>query len=159
MGKKKMFKSKVVAITGAGSGIGRALALRFAREGAHLALSDVDPLGLQTTHEHLPAGCNVKCYTVNVTDQEAVFSHANDVERDFGTAHVVVNNAGSVLTGTVAQTSIEEYRWLLEINMYGVLYGTKAFLPVMLAQREGWVVNVSSVFGLIGYPAQSAYCM
>ena len=90
---------------------------------------------------------------------DVVQAHADEVQRDFGTAHIVVNNAGTVLVGTVAHTSIEEYEWQLRVNLWGVIYGTKAFLPMMLAQREGWVVNISSVFGLLGYPTQSAYNM
>ncbi|MNR00094.1 putative oxidoreductase SadH [compost metagenome] len=81
------------------------------------------------------------------------------MKRDFGTAHFVINNAGATVVGTVANTSIEEYEWQLGINLWGVLYGTKAFLPMMLEQREGCIVNISSVFGLLGFPTQSAYNM
>ena len=88
---------------------------------------------------------------------EAVFAHADDVKRDFGTAHFVFNNAGTTVVGTVEHLSIEEIEWQLGINLWGVIYGTKAFLPMMLAQREGCIVNISSVFGLIGFPLQSAY--
>lgn len=154
-----MFKNKVVVITGAGSGIGRALASEFARAGAQLALSDIDPAGLALTIEQLPAECRVRSYIVDVADCAAVFAHANDVKRDFGTAHVVINNAGATVIGSVVHTSIDEYRWQLDLNMYGVLYGTKAFLPMLLEQREGWIVNISSFFGLFGYPGQSAYSM
>ncbi|MNS92169.1 putative oxidoreductase SadH [compost metagenome] len=90
---------------------------------------------------------------------EAFQAHAEDVKRDFGTAHFVINNAGATVVGTVANTSIEEYEWQLGINLWGVLYGTKAFLPMMLEQREGCIVNISSVFGLLGFPTQSAYNM
>jgi NAD(P)-dependent dehydrogenase (short-subunit alcohol dehydrogenase family) len=98
-------------------------------------------------------------YAVDVSSREAVFAHAGDVEREFGAAHFVFNNAGATLIGTVAHTSIEEFEWQIGINMWGVLYGTKAFLPLMLRQREGCIVNISSVFGLLGYPGQGAYNM
>ena len=88
-----------------------------------------------------------------------MFAHAEAVKRDFGTAHVIVNNAGATVVGTVANTSIDEFEWQLNLNMYGVLYGTKAFLPIFLEQREGWIVNISSVLGLLAFPAQGAYNM
>jgi NAD(P)-dependent dehydrogenase (short-subunit alcohol dehydrogenase family) len=151
------FEGKVVVITGAGSGIGRALALQLAAAGARLALSDVNRGGLDETMALLPAGGDARAYTLDVSSREAVFAHAAEVERDFGAAHFVVNNAGATVIGTVAHTSIEEYEWQLGINLWGVLYGTKAFLPLMLRQKEGCIVNISSVFGLVTYPTQSAY--
>lgn len=154
-----MFKEKVAVITGAGSGIGRALALQLAEAGARLALSDVNRAGLDETMRLLPPGCEARSYLVDAASCEAVFAHAEDVRRDFGTAHIVINNAGASIVGTVEHTSIEEFRWQLDLNLYGVLYGTKAFLPMMLAQREGWIVNISSIFGLVGFPMQSAYNM
>lgn len=154
-----MFKNKVVVITGAGSGIGRALAQRFAREGARLALSDINEAGLTDTIKGLPAGTEARGYRLDASSWEAFQAHADEVKRDFGTAHVIVNNAGATVVGTVEHTSIEEFRWQLDLNMYGVLYGTKAFLPTMLAQREGWIVNISSVFGIIAFPTQGAYNM
>lgn len=154
-----MFKQKVVVITGAGSGIGRALAVQFAEAGARLALSDISAAGLNETLKRLPPGTEARSYQLDASDRAAVFAHADQVQRDFGTAHYVVNNAGATVVGTVVNTSIDEYEWQLNLNMYGVLYGTKAFLPMMLAQREGCIVNISSVFGLLAYPAQSAYNM
>lgn len=152
-----MFDDKVAVITGAGSGIGRALAIQLAEAGARLALSDINRAALDETVGRLPKGRRksrprVKGYTLDVASAEAVFAHADEVRSDFGTAHFVFNNAGATIVGTVDQTSIEEYEWQLGINMWGVLYGTKAFLPMMLAQREGCIVNISSIFGLIGYP-------
>jgi short-subunit dehydrogenase len=79
------------------------------------------------------------------------------VKRDFGTSHYVVNNAGATMIGTIANMTVDEIEWQLGINLWGVIYGTKAFLPMMLAQSQGWIVNISSVFGLVGYPAQGAY--
>ncbi|MBK9520073.1 MAG: SDR family oxidoreductase [Rhodocyclaceae bacterium] len=154
-----MFKDKVVVITGAGSGIGRALAIQFAEAGSRLALSDINDAGVAETIAMLPAGGETRGYKLDASSWEAFLAHAEDVKRDFGTAHVIINNAGATVIGTVAHTSIEEFRWQLDLNMYGVLYGTKAFLPMMLDQREGWIVNISSVFGLLAFPTQSAYNM
>lgn len=153
----KSFGDKVVVITGAGSGIGRELARQFAAKGARLALSDIDAKGLAATRRSLPKGVKVKTYAVDVSSRQAVFAHAEAVRSDFGTAHVVINNAGATVVGTIAHLSIEEIEWQLGINLWGVIYGTKAFLPMMLAQREGCIVNISSVFGLVGFPAQGAY--
>jgi NAD(P)-dependent dehydrogenase (short-subunit alcohol dehydrogenase family) len=151
------FSGKVAVVTGAGSGIGRALAQQLAAKGARIALSDVNAAGLAETVKSLPAGAEARSYAVDVSKREAVFAHADDVKRDFGTAHFVVNNAGATIVGTVAHLSIEEIEWQLGINLWGVIYGTKAFLPMMLAQREGCIVNISSVFGMVGFPLQSAY--
>ena len=162
-----MFRDKVAVITGAGSGIGRALAIQLAAAGARVALSDIDRAGLEDTLTML-AGYgkqtdesrrSAEGYTLDVSSPAAVYAHAEEVKRDFGTAHYVFNNAGATLVGTVAHTSLEEFEWQIGINMWGVLYGTKAFLPMMLAQREGCIVNISSIFGLLGYPAQGAYTM
>jgi NAD(P)-dependent dehydrogenase (short-subunit alcohol dehydrogenase family) len=153
----RSFSGKVVVVTGAGSGIGRALAQQLAAKGARLALSDVNRQGLDETLKSLPAATDVRGYVLDVANRQAVFAHADDVQRDFGTAHCVINNAGATVVGTVAHLSIEEIEWQLGINLWGVIYGTKAFLPMMLAQREGCIVNISSVFGLVGFPLQSAY--
>ena len=151
------FTNKVVVITGAGSGIGRALAQQMAAKGARLAISDVNAKGLAETANSLPKGTDVKTYTVNVSSREEMFAHAIDVKNDFGTAHVVINNAGATVIGTFAHLSIEEIEWQLGINLWGVIYGSKAFLPMMLDQKDGCIVNISSVFGLVGFPLQSAY--
>lgn len=154
-----MFQNKVVVITGAGSGIGRALAVEFAQAGARLALSDINQAGLNETLKLLPPGTDARAYSLDAASREAVFAHADDVRRDFGSAHYVINNAGATVIGTVANTAIDEFEWQLNLNMYGVLYGTKAFLPMLLEQREGCIVNISSIFGLLSYPCQSAYNM
>jgi len=148
---------KVVVITGAGSGIGRALAQQLATMGARLALSDIDSAGLAQTMNSLKADTDARGYPLDASNREAVFAHAEQVKRDFGTAHCVINNAGATVIGTIEHLKIEEIEWQLGINLWGVIYGTKAFLPMMLAQREGCIVNISSVFGLVGFPAQGAY--
>ncbi|MEY2873100.1 MAG: hypothetical protein RLZZ373_471 [Pseudomonadota bacterium] len=152
-----MFKDKVVAITGAGSGIGRALALELAPLGARLALSDINPAALAETVSLLPMGTQARAYPLDVSSRDAVSGHAQDVQRDFGGAHFVINNAGTSVLATVEHVTIEEIEKVLAINLWGVIYGTKAFLPLMLAQREGCIVNVSSVFGLVATPCSVAY--
>ncbi len=162
-----MFKDKVAVVTGAGSGIGRALAIQLAKEGALIALSDINQQSLNETVSLMTSGSGdtinvtgrVRTYQLDVSSQEAVFAHAEAVKKDFGAVHFVFNNAGVTVVGTVEHTSIEEFEWQLGINMWGVLYGTKAFLPIMLAQREGCIVNISSVFGLLSFPTQGAYNM
>lgn len=151
------FKNKVVVITGAASGIGRALAQQLAAEGARLALSDVNKQGLDETVKTLPSGVEARAYALDVSRREAVFAHAEEVKHDFGTAHVVINNAGATVVGTIAHLEIEEIEWQLGINLWGVIYGTKAFLPMLIEQREGCIVNMSSVFGLLTFPTQGAY--
>ena len=152
-----IFKDKVVVITGAASGIGRSLAQQLAAKGARLALSDINADGLEETRASLPAHAEARAYTLDVADRQAVFDHADEVKREFGTAHFVFNNAGATVIGTIAHLSIEEIEWLIGINLWGVIYGTKAFLPMMLDQKEGCIVNVSSVFGMLGFKAQGAY--
>lgn len=151
------FRDKVAVVTGAGSGIGRALALQLGAAGARLALSDRDHAGLERTLAELPADCDRRGYTLDVSAREAVFAHAAEVERDFGAAQLLFNNAGVTVFGRFEDLSIEEIEWQLAVNLWGVVYGCKAFLPQMLARREGCIVNVSSVFGLIGFPQQGAY--
>lgn len=153
----KTFSDKVAVITGAGSGIGRALAIQLAADGARLALSDVNDTGLAETATQLTPGAVVRTYRLDVSSREAVFAHADQIRADFGTAHILFNNAGTNLFSTFEHQTIEEMRWLLDINLWGVIHGTKAFLPMMLAQREGCIVNLSSVFGLVGFPMHSAY--
>jgi len=148
---------KVVVITGAGSGIGRSLAQQLALKGSRLALSDMNADSLAETVASLAYGADVRSYTLNVTNREQVFEHAEQVKRDFGTAHYIINNAGFSVVGTMEHLTIEEIEKQVDVNLWGVIYGTKAFLPLFLEQDEGCVVNISSVFGLVGYPAQGAY--
>lgn len=152
------FTGRVVAITGAASGIGRALAVDFARQGAHVALSDVDTDGLTDTVNRCEGrGVKVSSQRLDVADRDAVFAWADQVVADHGAANVIVNNAGVALGATVESMSIEDLTWLVDIDFWGVVHGTQAFLPHLKAAGEGHVVNVSSVFGLISIPTQSAY--
>lgn len=151
------YRSKVVVITGAGSGIGRGLALDLSRRGAHLAISDIDEVGLAETAERC-APARVHTYRLDVADRTAVLDHASEVVEDFGRVNMIVNNAGVAVAGPVEEMSFEDLDWLLGINLMGVLNGTMAFLPHLIESGAGHVVNLSSVFGLIAPPTQSAYC-
>src|SRR5690349_8066038 len=148
-------KDKVAVITGAGSGIGRALAQLLARKGCRLALADINEQSLKETAQELPA--EVITRKLDVANRDAVYAFAAEVTKHFGAAHVVVNNAGVAVSQTINDLSWEDFEWLMGINFWGVAYGTKAFLPTLLAQNDGVIVNVSSVFGLIGVPTQGAY--
>lgn len=154
----KDFRDKVVAITGAGSGIGQALACELAGRGAHLSLSDVDEGGLAETVSRCEGlGVKVVANRVDVSDLSAVTDWAAQVVDDHGRVNVIVNNAGVALSTSVQSMSYGDMEWLMGVNFWGVVYGTKEFLPHLKAAEEGHVVNISSVFGLLAIPSQSAY--
>ena len=154
----KSFENKVAAITGAGSGIGRALAIELARKRCHLALSDLNEEGLQGTIEQARGfGVQVTSRRVDVADREAVHRWADEVVTEHGKANLIFNNAGVALASTVEGMSYGDFEWLMDVNFWGVVHGTKAFLPHLRASGDGHIVNVSSVFGLAGIPSQSAY--
>ncbi|KAF1071581.1 MAG: putative oxidoreductase SadH [Pseudomonas citronellolis] len=154
----KTLENKVAAITGAGSGIGRALAQELASRGCHLALADVNTAGLEETRRLLASyGVQVTLATVNVADVDQVHGWAEQVIREHGRVNLVFNNAGVAHAGTVEASTYEEYEWITGINFWGVVYGSKAFLPHLKASGDGHLVNVSSVFGLFSQPGMSAY--
>ncbi len=150
----------VIAITGAGSGIGRALALQSAHLGARLALSDIGELSLQKTKSLIEKECGqaeVMCSVVNVAEKQQLVSWAQQVKDHYGEVNVIINNAGVALAASVEATEHEDFEWLMNINFWGVVNGTKAFLPFLKQASWGHVVNISSLFGLISIPNQSAY--
>lgn len=147
----------VAVVTGAGSGIGRALALELSRQGARLALADVNSAGLEETRRLLSAS-SARTYVVDVSDAAAVENFARQVEHDLGRTRILVNNAGVALYGTFAEISVKDFEWLMGINFWGVVHGCKFFLPQLTREPGSHIVNVSSVFGLIGPPGQAAYC-
>ena len=152
------FEDKVVAITGAASGIGRALALDLAGRGSRLALADLDETGLaETVLRAKRRGVEVTSRRLDVADRDSVHSWADEVVADHGRVNVIVNNAGVALGATVEAMAYSDLEWLMGINFGGVVSGTKAFLPHLKATGEGHIVNISSIFGLIGIPSQSAY--
>ncbi len=154
----KSFKDKVVVLTGAGSGIGQALAVALAKEGAELAISDLNEKNLAATASQCAAlGAKVKHYLLDVGSRDAIYAHADVVMKEFGRVNVVINNAGVALSATVRETSDKDFEWLMNINFWGVVHGTRAFLPHLTAAGEGQIVNISSIFGMIGVPTQSAY--
>jgi NAD(P)-dependent dehydrogenase (short-subunit alcohol dehydrogenase family) len=152
------FAGRVAVITGAASGIGRALALELARAGAELALSDVEEAGLaDTASAARELGARTSLERVDVADRAAVHAHAARVMAEHGRVNLVVNNAGVALDARIEDVSYEDLQWLFAIDFWGVVHGTKAFLPLLRQSGEGHVVNVSSVFGLIAVPGQGAY--
>jgi len=154
----KALRGRVAAVTGAGSGIGRALARELAARGAHLALSDINEASLTETVTLCEGlGVKITSHNVDVADRDAVYAWADQVVADHGRVNLIFNNAGVALAASIEAMSYEDFEWLMSINFWGVVHGTKAFLPHLKAAGEGHVINMSSVFGLISVPGQAAY--
>jgi NADP-dependent 3-hydroxy acid dehydrogenase YdfG len=155
----RSFDGRVVAITGAGSGIGRALAVDLAGRGALLALSDVSPDGLAETVDLVKAAGvrEVRSDVVDVASADALAGWADAVVGQLGRVNVLISNAGVSLTGEVADLDPADMTWIVDINFWGVVNGTRAFLPHLIASGDGHVVNLSSLFGLVSMPGQSMY--
>lgn len=156
----KDFRDKVAAITGAGSGMGRSLALQLASEGCELALCDRNEAGLaQTVAEvvRIAPGLRVTHRGVDVADRGAVYAWADASAAAHGRVNLIFNNAGVALSSTIEGMSYDDLEWILGINFWGVVYGTKAFLPHLKASGEGHIVNTSSIFGIFAQPGMSAY--
>jgi len=154
----KDFKNKVAAITGAASGMGRSLALQLADRGCHLSLSDVNEVELARTAELARVkGVKVTTMRLDVADREAVQAWAAQSQADHGKVNLIFNNAGVSLAVPVESARIEDFHWLMNINFWGVVHGTQAFLPLLRASGEGHVINTSSLFGLLSMPTQGTY--
>lgn len=154
----KRFSGKVAVITGAGSGIGRSLAVQLAQRGCILALADINRDGLQQTLQQVEAiGAVASTHAVDVSDCAAVEAFAAQVDRQHGAVHVLVNNAGVSVIDTVANLSYDDFNWIMDINFWGVVYGTKAFLPYLHQVNEAHIANVSSLLGLGSRPLAAAY--
>lgn len=148
---------KVAIVTGAASGIGRATARSLAARGCNVAIADVNEAGLAETAGLIGNAVRVTCHRLDVADRNAVARFPDEVAAAHGAVDVVVNNAGVALSGTFAQLTEEEFDWLLEINLQGVVRMTRAFLPALERRPQAQIVNLSSLFGLIAPPGQSAY--
>ena len=148
----------VAVVTGAGSGIGRGLARQLAAAGSALALADVDAAGLDQTAASLSErGVHLSTHLVDVSDESAVQSFAKDVIAKHGRVTLLINNAGVALHGWFQEISLDDLRWLMGINFWGVVYGTTYFLPMLKKEPRAHIVNISSVFGLVAPAGQSAY--
>jgi NAD(P)-dependent dehydrogenase (short-subunit alcohol dehydrogenase family) len=151
----------VAVVTGAASGIGRALAIRLSQEGASLAIADINAGELDETARMLKKAAGVPekvtTHVVNVADNGQVTAFAREVVEAHGRTNLLINNAGVGLFGTAEQISIEDIEWLMGVNFWGVVYGVKHFLPILRCQPQAHIVNISSVFGIIGPAGHSAY--
>ncbi|TDF42395.1 SDR family NAD(P)-dependent oxidoreductase [Alteromonadaceae bacterium M269] len=150
----------VIAITGAGSGIGKALAMQAASHNMRIALSDIALDKLEVTCGELKLQypeCQVMINKLDVTDKDAFSNWANDINTHFGEINIIINNAGVALSSSVSSMNYEDFEWLMDINFWGVVYGSKAFLPFIENAQWGHIINISSLFGLISTPNTSAY--
>jgi NAD(P)-dependent dehydrogenase (short-subunit alcohol dehydrogenase family) len=157
--KAKTFRNKLAVVTGAGSGIGRALVINLVRQGCEVAACDVQQKAVEETVALAGGGHDqLRAYTFDVADREAFFRHADLIKADFGRpANLIINNAGVGLGASVREMRWEDFEWLMGINFWGVCYGTQAFLPQLIESGDGHVVNVSSIYGMISGPLTSAY--
>lgn len=154
-----MNNKNVAVITGAGSGIGRALAKKLSQQGYDLALADIDEAGLEETKKQVLSICDVTVLLkkLDVTQQQEFLDFAKEVEETFGGASVLINNAGVALASQLNNTSRDDFTWLMNINFWGVVNGTEAFLPVLEKSSQAYIVNISSVFGMIAVATQGCY--
>lgn len=148
----------VAVVTGAGSGIGRALAQQLAEARGALALADIDEPGLMQTVESLKSkSALVTTHLVDVADEESVSAFAEDVSSRHGRVTLLINNAGVSLHGDFEEISLDDFRWLMNINFWGTVYGVKYFLPILKRERRAHIVNLSSIFGIVAPAGQVPY--
>lgn len=156
----RSFQDRIAVVTGAGSGIGAHTAIALAKKGCHLAISDIDLTGLEATAAEIRTlGRHVSTHEVDAGSREAIAAFAEAVVAEHGGVNILVNNAGVSLTVPFADTDLADLDWIVDINLWGVVNGCHFFLPHLLAAEEGHIVNLSSLFGIIGVPEQTAYCL
>jgi short-subunit dehydrogenase len=153
----KELTGKVAVITGAGSGIGRALALSLAQQGCPLALADINLSALEETRELTQSKHKISLHELDVSDKAAVFAFAESANSEHGQIDIVINNAGVALAETVENDDYADMEWLFNINFWGVVHGTKAFMPFLKQRPQSHLINISSIFGVIAVPTQSSY--
>jgi len=153
------FNNKVAAITGAGSGMGRALAKSLATRNCHVAISDIDSVALKETQQIIESTTmvSVSGHQVDVSNRQQVEQFAADVVARHGKVNMIFNNAGVSVTDSAEHMPYEDIEWLMNINFWGVIYGCKSFLPYFHDVDEAHIINTSSIFGVIAVPSQSAY--
>lgn len=155
----RAFRDKTVVVTGAASGIGRATALEFARRGANVVLCDLDQGRLAGVQAELDAAhLRGESHPLDCTQAEAVEALAAELWQRHGRVHILHNNAGVMHAGPVERISLEDWRWVLDSNLWSVIHGVRAFVPRMIAAGGGQLVNTASMAGLVGLPQISAYC-
>ncbi len=153
------FRGRVAVVTGAASGIGQALAVELAGRGCELALVDIDAEKLRATASRIDAlGRRATSHEVDVADKAAMRALPGAVARAHGRVDILVNNAGVSVAADFEEHSLEDFEWLVGVNFWGMVYGCKFFLPLLRASDDAYIVNLSSVFGLVGVPGQSSYC-
>ncbi|CBL43836.1 Short-chain dehydrogenase/reductase SDR [gamma proteobacterium HdN1] len=153
-------RNKVAVITGAGSGIGRALAQAFASEGCNLALADINETGLAETAALLAHhSIKITTHTCSVADRTQMQALPAEIEAAHGAIHLLFNNAGVTINKTFEDSSLEEFEFVTNINQWGVIYGCHYFLPYLKKQSEAHIVNTSSMAAFLGLPNQTSYCM
>jgi short-subunit dehydrogenase len=154
----KQYNEPVAVITGAASGIGKALAIKLAEKGCHLALADKDIQGLEKLQQQIEVK-GVECFIafLDVSDSQAFIAFAQQANDKFNRIDMLFNNAGVSLIDSVENQTLEDFHWIMNINFWGVVHGTNAFLPYLKASPSAHIVNISSIFGLLSLPLQSAY--
>jgi NAD(P)-dependent dehydrogenase (short-subunit alcohol dehydrogenase family) len=153
------FTDRVAVVTGAASGIGRALSLALARRGAHVALVDRNEPGLAAVAGEVAAlGRKASRHVADVADRARMEALPDEVLREHGRVSFLANNAGVSVAGAFEEQSLDDFAWIVGINFWGVVHGCRFFLPHLRREPEAHIVNLSSMFGLVGIPGQISYC-